>query len=329
MKTKIYREDLAEMLIENNYPNYFIDEENTVSERIHQGDFFFGKGEYREIYFEGIHIGYGTMALAQPTLIQFESDFETVEMHFALAGSSFTTETNTSFEIAFAANQHNIIFAPGFKGKSEWAGEKEMKIFEVNLLPAFFKKYLPESNQHFKNFKQAIEKKNLSQLATHNLRITPQMHSIIWEIVHCNRVGSFKKMLIEAKVIELLLLQLEQFEQHDCTTFCNLKKADIDKMYQAKELILQKINEPCSLISLAREVGTNEFTLKKGFKEVFGTTVFGFIQDLKMEEAKRMLLQEQLAIHQVSELVGYKNPQHFTVAFKKKFGVSPKELRVF
>lgn len=96
----------------------------------------------------------------------------------------------------------------------------------------------------------------------------------------------YKRMFLEAKVIELLLLQLEQFATHDCAVFCSLKSADVEKMYHAKEIILNQLHIPCSLIDLARQVGTNEFTLKKGFKEVFGTNVFGMVGEMRMQHAK-------------------------------------------
>jgi len=72
---------------------------------------------------------------------------------------------------------------------------------------------------------------------------------------------------------------------------------------------------------------TNEFTLKKGFKEVFGTTVFGFWNELKMQESKNLLLEHKLTVAEVSEKIGYKNPQHFSTAFKQYFGISPSRLK--
>ena len=78
---------------------------------------------------------------------------------------------------------------------------------------------------------------------------------------------------------------------------------------------------------MAQYVGTNEFTLKKGFKELFGTTVFNFWNDAKMAEAKKMLLNGSMNVSEVSDLVGYKNPRHFSAAFKRKYGMIPSTLK--
>ena len=73
--------------------------------------------------------------------------------------------------------------------------------------------------------------------------------------------------------------------------------------------------------------GLNEFKLKKGFKELFGTTVFDYLYDLKMEYAKQLLAADEVLVNEVSGMVGYRNPNHFSTAFKRKYGMNPTQLR--
>jgi len=327
MKTRLHSSDLQELLVENVYPANFISDKSGVEERVYPTESLFGTGFYKEIFFEGIHIGYGDIALAKPTQLFVESDMETVEMHFTLCGDTLTKNNDTGSLFEFGCNQHNIFYTNGFKGLSEWSNKSKMQVFEVNFLPTFFEKYLPNNTKAFEDFRHQLYQSRQSILCKHNLQVTPQMLFIIREIMDSQREGAFKRMFIEAKVIELLMLQLEQISEHHCDTFCSLKKTDIEKMHQAKEIILNNLSTPCSLINIAQQVGTNEFTLKKGFKEVFGTTVFGFWNDIKMHEAKRLLLEHSMSVSEVSEQIGYKNPQHFSTAFKKYFGTSPSRLK--
>ena len=74
-------------------------------------------------------------------------------------------------------------------------------------------------------------------------------------------------------------------------------------------------------------MGTNQQTLKKGFKELFGTTIWGYYNNLRMETAKDLLINQEKSIAEVADNIGYKNPQHFTVAFKKKYGILPSILK--
>nr|WP_250714436.1 AraC family transcriptional regulator [Bacteroides fragilis] len=69
-------------------------------------------------------------------------------------------------------------------------------------------------------------------------------------------------------------------------------------------------------------VGTNECTLKRGFKTVFGTTVFGHIFDYRMEIACRYLLDSSKTIQEIGACVGYEYHAHFSTAFKRKFGLT-------
>ncbi len=325
MRIRLHQADIAEAFMERHYPKGFKSQDATITEYIHQGHFFFGQGTYKELFFEGIHIGYGNLAPHQNTRITFESDFETVEMHFALAGV-VSTRSEDGRLFAFGHNQHNILYANGFKGHTDW-GHASMQVFEVNLLPSVFKKYLPEDSRLFEQFDRMIGDRQTGFLAPHNYPISPAMHFLIHEIICCQREGIFKKAFIEAKVIELLLLQLEQISADPASSVQDLKAQDIDKMYAIKEMLEQNLQETYKLTDLARHVGTNEFTLKKGFKALFGTTVFDYRRDLKMEKARKLLLEEGLNVREVSEEIGYTYAHHFSTAFKKKYGMLPSVLK--
>ncbi|WP_299466298.1 AraC family transcriptional regulator [uncultured Microscilla sp.] len=328
MKTKLYAQDLEDIVLENKYPrNYFVDSETGIVEKEFSGDLIGTKGSYREIFLENIHIGYGHLQLKNDLELVFESDFETVEMHFLLQGDTLSKDKESFYQFNFTTNQSNIIYANGFRGKAKYVYQsKSIRIFEVNLIPTFFTKYLPEASEQLYQFLKHIDTKNTTTVSQHNYQITPQMYLIIQDIIQCNRVGIFKKMFIESKIIELLMLQLEQIINCECQV-CSVSKKDQEKMYAVREIIHKNIDKSTTLIDLARKVGTNEFTLKKGFKEIFGTTVFGYWNDLKMQIAKQMLLNENAPVSRVAEKIGYKNPQHFTVAFKRKYGITPGKLK--
>lgn len=94
----------------------------------------------------------------------------------------------------------------------------------------------------------------------------------------------------------------------------------------AKEIILARLHDPLSLPDLAQQIGTNERYLKDHFKTMFGTTVFGFIHDVRMDRARELLGQGDKSVAQVARLLGYKHASHFSSVFKKQFGVTPKEV---
>ncbi|MEM7108564.1 MAG: AraC family transcriptional regulator [Bacteroidota bacterium] len=326
MKTRIYVSELEELTVKTIYPDSFNGVQSNVFEHEYKADHLMIEGSYKEIFFEGVRIGYGDFCLPRTTLLHFDTDMETIEMHFAIQGNARAHSADFDQDIRFRANQHNLIYACEFKGVIEWSARQDMKVFEVNLSPSFFEKYLPEGGL-FDVFRESIEKKQASLLSPHNYPITPQMMTLIHQILNCNRTGHFKRMLLESHVIELLMLQLEQISNHDCEVFCATNKQHEEKLYAVREILSQHLSGDFSLHSLAQQVGTNEFTLKKGFKELFGTSVFGYWNQMKMQEARTLLAEGVMTVKEISAKIGYKNPQHFSTAFKRRFGFSPGELK--
>ena len=141
--------------------------------------------------------------------------------------------------------------------------------------------------------------------------------------------GSLENIFINAKIHELLLYSLECLVDEKEEGFTCKFLADEfgkERIYQAREILLQRIGEPITIKELSRKVAINECYLKKGFKEVFGTTIFDFYQQQRMEHAKYLLYEKSLSVTDVSALLGYSSISHFSAAFKKHTGLKPCEL---
>lgn len=106
--------------------------------------------------------------------------------------------------------------------------------------------------------------------------------------------------------------------------------ADAERLQAVKEYLRTEYLCPAlSLHLLCRRFGLNEFKLKKGFKQLFGNTVFGFVQELKMKSARAMLVEKRMNVNEVADHLGYSSPNHFSAAFKKMYGYSPARLKTF
>jgi AraC-like DNA-binding protein len=157
--------------------------------------------------------------------------------------------------------------------------------------------------------------------------IPASIRPIIASIISFRQLCTIKWIFLESKVLELIYLQLEQnqlLKQDD--TALSIKEYDIEKIELAKTLVEQNMQNPCSLIELAHQVGLNDFKLKKGFKALYGKTVFGYLYQLRMEKARRLLLEDK-KVADIAYEVGYKNAQHFAAAFKKYFGLLPRQMK--
>jgi AraC-like DNA-binding protein len=155
---------------------------------------------------------------------------------------------------------------------------------------------------------------------------TPAMQVILQQILQCPYQGFTKRLFLESKIWELMALILEQ--ELECQqgklSVAKLKSNDVDRLYQAKTILQQNLEHPPSLMQLARQVGLNECTLKQGFRQMFNTTVFGYLRQCRMERAQLLLMQGQTSVHEAAQAVGYASQSRFANAFRKTFGVNPK-----
>lgn len=284
-----------------------------------------GIGVYREIHFDRIYIGYLDLSLHEKLTVRRRVDFERVSLQFVLNGSGEIIFENTGKLLKLGSHQHNIFYSKKSDRKMVWE-PGEVRYLEVQISSDFFEKYLPEEHHLFDIFRKEIKRAEFAQIADHSLPVSPKMVGVVLDIVHCHCNCVLKRMLLETKVLELMLLQMNQMFEENCPV-CSLKKSDVEKMHSVRKFILANMAKDYSLGELAREVGTNEFTLKKGFKELFGMTVFGFWNMVKMDQAKKLLLDSELNIGEIAGKVGFKHPQHFTTAFKRRFGIVPSQFR--
>ena len=131
-----------------------------------------------------------------------------------------------------------------------------------------------------------------------------------------------RRLRLQTKVYELL----HHFLQREEKAVVSLKTDDIDKILLAKKILEENIRVPHSLIELSRRAGINDYKLKRGFKQVVGDTVFGYLNQVRMEAAWKYLSEDKKTVGEVAFLVGYKNAQHFITAFKKRYAVLPGSL---
>ncbi|HSF52559.1 MAG TPA: AraC family transcriptional regulator [Algoriphagus sp.] len=105
-----------------------------------------------------------------------------------------------------------------------------------------------------------------------------------------------------------------------------LKSELIELMDQAKSLLESDLQNPPSIPELAHLVGMNETYLKIHFKAAFEMTIYGFVKNQRILRAKQLLSERELNVAEIAREVGYKHPTHFTAAFKKVTGISPKDF---
>ncbi len=243
-----------------------------------------------------------------------------LEMSFMLSGHNRNEGVQT---------QHSFFDASWGDGtKDGWAywqaGEQVLK-FDIHIDAALFEtlvgeqlQALPAPLQQVVQGSQPFEEQFWQVGAT-----TAPMRSAIHQILHCPYQGLTRWLYWESKVIELIALRLEQVSKPQPLWVIGLPAEDVDRIYYASDILRQCFVDPPSLLELARLIGLNDRKLKEGFRQVFGTTVFGYLNQQRMEKACQLLKQQQ-SVAAVAAAIGYASPTTFSGTFRRQFGVSPK-----
>lgn len=137
-----------------------------------------------------------------------------------------------------------------------------------------------------------------------------------------------QRLALESKIFDWLSVLLEQPELNqkaDCRKECKL--ADEEALLAAAKYLEKYLSEDHSIAKISREIHLNEFKLKKGFRQLFDTTVFGYLREKRMEHAGELLKGTSSSVIEVANAVGYSNPSHFARAFKEHHGILPKSFQ--
>ena len=174
----------------------------------------------------------------------------------------------------------------------------------------------------------AIHRPQLSQpapfvLLPQGAAISPVQRTLIQQIMSCPYQGALKKLFLEARFLDLFIEQQTQLAQ----LLVRPTSRDRDLLHAVRDFLDVNYAEPPGLLEIARLFGTNDFKLKKGFKELFGTTVFGYVAERRLSVAHQLLTLTDQPVQEVAEAVGFTNPAHFATAFRRKFGLRPTQVR--
>lgn len=277
---------------------------------------------------EGMSIVWGTFQLNEELDIQkYSSDTNKSRnnyflSHFCISGNTKSTATERQFQIC--DEQHSIFFlkersavnlhiAPSRKGYNSF--------FEYSLSQKYFKEHFIQESRILNDMEKRTEMESICW-AGRNLCITPSMMFLISEITRQPYSGAMMSLFLESKIMELYLAQIHSFDSYDYHIL-KLSRNDIDRLYDARDYISENLNKRISILALAREIGINQTKLKTGFKQLFGTTIFDYAIDQKMKLAIALLEENRLSLTEISYKIGYSHPNHFSLAFKRRFGVSP------
>ncbi|MCV9933903.1 AraC family transcriptional regulator [Flavobacterium sp. LS1R47] len=267
------------------------------------------------------------MYFSEPKTLLFEISSESIIMNFIYYNNVETHIDQLETEKFSRENTHNIFYTSNYTATFKILPFEQINYFSIILSKDFYYNMINEDWKLHQKFSKNILLKKSSYLTSSYIPFTQSILWVIHEIKSCNREGTLKRMYIETKIKELLILQLETLIDK-AIPIDLVGEDDYDKLQQAK-LILDKdyVHAP-TLPELSRMISLNEFKLKKGFKACFGTTVKSYVIELRMKHAKELFKSKSISVTEVAYKCGYKDVSHFSAAFKAFYGFSPQKFKI-
>ncbi|MCG7407325.1 AraC family transcriptional regulator [Paenibacillus sp. ACRRX] len=179
------------------------------------------------------------------------------------------------------------------------------------------------------NGDRAIEFKDIMDRRPYrmfNQMIQPADSILLNRIIRASQLPSTRNIEMECGVLELLSSAFRSFLLEGQAESSKLTRSDMNMLKHARDIMLQQMINPPTLLELSRMIGMNDYKLKIGFKEMYGNTVFGYLREKRLEKAFLLLQEGNVNVTEACCAVGYSNPSYFAEAFRDKYGINPGEF---
>lgn len=249
-----------------------------------------------------------------------------VELSFMLAGTVRQSQAGLLRDQLYVPGYHNWVFNPQALEHNQLLGTGAFRFVTVQVpvarMLALLTDYVPELPRVAE---QLLRGQPLVQQAAAP-GLPPRLRHLLESLWDSPAPLGLKRLHYEAVALELVAQQAALWLPTAAAGPLPLGAPARDKLHHARALLLGQLSAPPTLAALARQCQLNEFSLKQGFRQLFGTSVGQFVQAQRLEAARHLLLGGGRSVTEIAYELGYAHPQHFHRAFKKQFGLTPKQL---
>jgi len=155
--------------------------------------------------------------------------------------------------------------------------------------------------------------------------IYPSLQNIVNEIVTEEVEDTFRLFFLRIKAEELICRLLMELEKRNEKRLYALNTHDIEKIYEIKEHILERLDIPPVIDDLALKAGMSSTKLKRLFRQIFGDSIFSYYQGFRMKEAAYLLSEKRYTVSETGYALGFTNLSHFSKIFNEHIGMKPKQ----
>jgi AraC-like DNA-binding protein len=274
-----------------------------------------------DYFLNGLQLTTMSAQLRRPLAFDLEVERPWLAMYFQLDGQ-VDSRSCALRPLRIGQGRQNLLSDEAPRNHYTFQG-LQYNCLTVHLTPAFFADLVLGNPEWLAVHEARLHRPEPFVLLPPDVAITPTQSALIQQIMAAPYSGSLQKMFLEARFLDLFMEQQAQLAPRACRP----TSRDRDVLHAVREFLDRHYAHPPGLLALARQFGTNDFKLKKGFRELFGTTVFGYVAERRLQVARQLLTLTAQPVQEVAEAVGFSNPANFATAYRRKFGHAPSLVR--
>lgn len=277
----------------------------------------FGSGYINEIHFNNVTISISNFVVKSDVTIFNKNENIRLQLSFMLEGGKTIRVNNNTNEINYSKQTSYMAYIESYSGYNKIYANSPFKEVKIKLPTTFLSHY------------KLLEDINFKRMDDNDLIVpmSSDIFSILLDLESNHVKGISSKIFLEAKVLEILAIQIENYKKNKTRSIDVLSNKNVEKLFYLKQFLKENTNNNYTVQQLSIKTGLSENLIKTEFRKLFNCTVNTFFKQEKMNKAKQLLQQTDLPIYQIADDVGYKNATHFSAAFKRFFKVNPKFFR--
>lgn len=247
---------------------------------------------------------------------------ELVHLYICLEGSVSVEIIGQHYSFPLKEDTSTLIFIKGFKPELKFHMQPLTKAIGIYISVDRLHSLFSQDTNQLPVFSTINTGKKIIESALNR----PGVREVATQLFQKDLTEIYQSIYVKGKLLELLgtyFYDADNGVGEQCPYIANEESAA--KIKKAKTIIISNLAEAPTLANLAKMVGLNIKALKEGFKELYGKPVITYLFHYRMEEAKKMLEAGNANVSEIAPQVGYSSSSHFITAFKRKFGVTPKQ----
>ncbi|PVD52230.1 hypothetical protein DC498_10935 [Terrimonas sp.] len=219
--------------------------------------------------------------------------------------------------------QYNCYYTKPSECSSFFKEGKEFRMMDIFYSPILLGELIP----FFPALKSIINADRGTFITEKPFWLPVTIKELINQILSCPYDEKTRQFYFDLKVREVLYHMLENAYRKDISKL-SFTPWEINRIHEAKNILLNHISsKPPSVRKLSRLVALNEYKLKKGFRQYFNSSIGKWMQEQKFQYSRELILNTNKPIKEICTMAGYPLTTNFITAFRRRFGVTPGDLR--